>query len=421
MAKKKAEKPAREVTKRQLSRWHQQRKRQRIITAAGIFVLATVLILVGVGWYVTQYRPLHQTVIVVNGTEYDMDYYIKMLEIYGEGDSVFLVADDVVNRIKRNELARQIAKNELGITVSKDEVRQALQGRELPADETYRDLIESELLMAKLRDSYFEQMVPKSAEQGHLMAMFLENESQVLEVRSKIENGEDFAELASELSLDSLTREQKGDLDWQVKDVLDVIMGSPVLGDYLLSAGIGELSQPLYDAEKAKNIGYWIVQVLDREEDSDEADVQAMLLGNEAEAQEIKAELEADEDQDFATLAKEYSQLRDAEENGGYLGLVTSGTITQALDEAVFDSGLEVGILSEPIRDEGVVTKGGHWLVKVLDKDDDRPIKDIDRDLLKAKTLNDWLVEVIESPENVVRIYLGDEQKMWAINRVIGG
>ena len=79
MAKKKVERPPREVTKRQLSRWQQQKKRQRIIAVTGISIIAAVVILVGAGWYIGQYRPLHQTVITVNDTKFDMNYYIRCL------------------------------------------------------------------------------------------------------------------------------------------------------------------------------------------------------------------------------------------------------------------------------------------------------------------------------------------------------
>ena len=55
--KKKTVKPQREPTKRQLSRWQQQKKRQRIILSVGIFTIAAVLVLVLLGWYFGQYKP----------------------------------------------------------------------------------------------------------------------------------------------------------------------------------------------------------------------------------------------------------------------------------------------------------------------------------------------------------------------------
>ncbi len=84
MAKKKTGKPQREVTKRQLSRWQEQQRRQRIVFGLGIFVIAAVIGFVGVGWYINQSRPLHQTVIRVNDVKFDMDYYVKALAYYGK-------------------------------------------------------------------------------------------------------------------------------------------------------------------------------------------------------------------------------------------------------------------------------------------------------------------------------------------------
>ena len=128
MAKKKVEKPKREVTKRQLSHWQQQKKRQRIILGLGIFVVVAVLVVTGVGWYISYYQPLHQTVIRVNKTEFNMDYYIKMLKLYGEGWPIYYMdtlADEVVAVIERNELIRKGALD-LGIVVSNKEVDEKL-------------------------------------------------------------------------------------------------------------------------------------------------------------------------------------------------------------------------------------------------------------------------------------------------------
>ncbi len=89
MAKKKAEKPKHELTKRQLSRWQQQKRRQRFILSSGILVIVAVLAVVGIGvynqWYTPEYKPLHETVIEVNDTKFDMNYYIKMLKFYERG------------------------------------------------------------------------------------------------------------------------------------------------------------------------------------------------------------------------------------------------------------------------------------------------------------------------------------------------
>ena len=420
MAKKKVEKSARELTRRQLSHWQQQKRRQRIIAISGISIIAAVLVLVGAGWYIGEYRPLHQTVLTVNDTKFDMTYYIKILKFYGEGQSGYDVslADQVVMVIEQNELLRQEAERELGISVSDDAVDEELKSREPSLSRDYRDLVRTQMLITKLRDVYFEQKVPMSAEQRHIAAMVLEDENQATEVRARLENGEDFAELAGELSLGDVSKSMKGDFGWQAKDVLDILLGTTVLGENAFNAEVGVLSQPIYDGNKTKRVGYWLVEVLEREKGVEGAYVQAILLGNEEEAQSVRARLEAGED--FATLAKELSQLPGAKEDAGYLGELTPGMATPAFDEAVFDANLESGMLSEPVKDEAVITEGGYWLLKVLDKDDNRRIEDADRDLLKTKALNDWLLALWDGMENVVNSYLDDETKAWALERAFG-
>ena len=124
MAKKKAEKPKRELTKRQLSRWQQQRRRQRIILGSAILIIVAVLSVVGVGvynrWYLTDYKPLRETVIEVNETKFDMDYYIKMLKYYAQGTStqyIEFMANYVITLIERDELIKQEAAK-LGIRLA---------------------------------------------------------------------------------------------------------------------------------------------------------------------------------------------------------------------------------------------------------------------------------------------------------------
>ena len=88
-----------------------------------------------------------------------------------------------------------------------------------------------------------------------------------------------------------------------------------------------------------------------------------------------------------------------------------------AFDEFVFNFELELETLSEPVRDENVLTKGGYWLVKISDKDDNRKLDDNDRELLKAKAFDEWISSLWDDPENKVESYLDAEKKAWAVER----
>lgn len=415
MAKKKVGKPRHQVAGRQLSHWQQQKKRQRIIRGLGIFIVAAVFGIMGVGWYISYYQPLHQVVIRVNNTEFNMDYYIEMLKFYGEGQPanyMQALADEILVVIERNELVRKGALG-LGISVSDKEVEEELKSHDPPFNDVHKDIIRAQLLISKLLDMHFEQTVPMLAEQRHIMAMFLQSESQVTEVRARVAAGEDFAELAGELSLDGFSKDKKGDLGWHPEDILAELLATSIPGEYAFSFETGVLSQPIYDETKTKVIGYWIIKVLERKQEPEEVRVQAILLGGEEEAQDVRARLEAGED--FATLAEEFSQHTAAKENGGDLGWLARYKMSFVFDEFAFDPELELETLSEPIRDETVATGGGYWLLKILDKEDNKQISDDDRDFLKTKALDEWVFSLEDDPENEVNNYLTDEMREWAI------
>ncbi|GAH43574.1 unnamed protein product, partial [marine sediment metagenome] len=374
------------------------------------------------GWYISQYKPLHQTVIRVNDTNFNMNYYVKMLKYYGEGmptEYMQFMADEVVKVIEQNELVRQKAM-ELGISISDDAVDKERKSRDPPLSRDYRDPIRTEMLVSKLHDEYFDQKVPVYAEQRHIMAMLLESEIQASEIRAELEQGGSFSELASELSLENFSRLSEGDLGWQPKGILPILLGTTILEDYVFGCEVGVLSQAVYDEARTKNVGYWLIKVLEREEEPKQANVQVILLGSEEEAQDIRDKLEAsaDFDKDFADFAKELSHHDASKANGGDLGWFTPDMASSAIDEFVFNYEVELGTLSEPIRDESAITKGGYWLVKVLDKADNRQIEDADRDLLKAELLNEWIEALWDDPENIVESYLDNEQKKWALDRV---
>lgn len=65
MAKKKKEEKPREYTRRQLSHFQKQKRRQRITFIAGVSIIVVILAIVLVGWYMADYHPLHRTVIRV--------------------------------------------------------------------------------------------------------------------------------------------------------------------------------------------------------------------------------------------------------------------------------------------------------------------------------------------------------------------
>jgi parvulin-like peptidyl-prolyl isomerase len=348
-----------------------------------------------------------------------MKYFVEMLKAHG-GDQpaayTLSLADMVIKNIEQHELVRQQALK-LGLSVSEEEITEELKKAELPDNEAYRDLVESQLLADKLLEEYFDQQVPVAAEQRHVMAMLLESEAQAKEIRARLEGGESFAELAEELSLDPLSKSKQGDLGWHPREILSEWLSAPIV-DYIFSAEVGVLSPPIYDEEVTKSLGYWVVRVVERNEE-EEARIQLMLLGSEALAEEIISRLEAGED--FGTLAKEFSQLKGVEENEGEYE-IGPGMTSPLVDAFVFDPETEPQTLSQPLRDSDVTTEGGYWLIKVVAEDKERKLDKDDRDLLKAKAFNEWLSSLWDDPQNQVDdSYLDLEKKSWALQQARRG
>ena len=419
MAKKKREKPQRILTPHQISRWEQQKKRQRLILMTGIFVIVSAFAIVIVGWYLGQYKPLRETVIKVNDTEFTMDYYVEMLKIegfYHQTPDVSYIADSVLQNIPRNELIRQGAL-ELGISVTDEEMKKVLKENDLPDKEVYRDLVRHQLLIERLLDVHFDPQVPLFAEQRQVMAMMLESSPQALDVRSKLVRGDDFSELAEEMSLEPFSRNKGGGFGWVPKAILlDMLPASIV--DVIFEHDVGDLSRPIYDEEADKFVGYWLAKVLERDEEEEEAHVLIMLLGSEGEALRIKSRLEAGAE--WGSLAVENSQVKGVEENEGEW-LVSPGEMNPLVDEYVYNPDTEIGVISEPIRDETIITRGGYWLIEVLEEDTDRRIDTAYRNYLKEKALDEWVASVVDDEDNEIVNYLDAEKKSWAIEQAMRG
>lgn len=84
-----------------------------------------------------------------------------------------------------------------------------------------------------------------------------------------------------------------------------------------------------------------------------------ILVKDEKTAQDIKAKL--DKGEDFAKLAKEYSQDAGSAQNGGDLGWFGPGKMVKEFEDAAY--ALNVGQVSQPVK-----TEYGYHIIKVTDK-----------------------------------------------------
>jgi hypothetical protein len=187
-------------------------------------------------------------------------------------------------------------------------------------------------------------------------------------------------------------------------------------GEFAFSSEAGTLSQPLYDEDRSKQVGYWMVNVLEKPTEAG-ANIQVILLRSEDEAGEVRDKIDTTDN--LTALIEEYSQHATSKASGGMVTAVMKGQMSEFIDEYVFDDNVTMGVWSGPIRDDTVSTTGGYWLVEVLDKDDDREISVEDKERLTGQLYNEWLSSLRERYTEVINhSYLTLEEIQWAIERV---
>ena len=169
----------------------------------------------------------------------------------------------------------------------------------------------------------------------------------------------------------------------------------------------------IYDETAIKSIGYWLIEIdaID-EEDEIEVKARAMLLGNKAEAERIRAELVGG---NFTSLAIEHSQHQSKTE-GGELGWLKKGDVgSEAFDEVAFN--LTPNEVSEPVRDESVQTIGGYWILEVIDRDSERKLEGEAREGL---TERDWIASFEKwKEESSIENRMDPDKQYWAISEVL--
>ena len=398
-------KPKQVPTKRQLSKWQRQTKVRRVIIIAAAVFLAGITGWVSYGYYNDNIKPFREVVLEVNDTSFTMGSYVDMFDAYTKSmqpSQLYYMSDLVANQIVQDELIRQRAET-LGINVAAKEIDERIRENKLPSSKTIRDIIAATVLKEKLLQNYFGSRLPDIIEQAHIQVMLVESEKVANEVIARVKSGGDFAALIDEFSCNPRT---EGDLGWLPRELIP----NALIGDAVFSPKPGELSK-IYDESASKNIGYWLIEVTDKDKKKG-IKARAILLGSKQEADEVKAELTSE---NFAELAEEHSQY-EGEGKGCELGWLKKGDMSEAFDKVAFN--LETNKISEPVQDKSVKTAGGYWIVKILEKGE-HELNDEVRNKLARNDFIEWLQE--QRASSTINNYLDEEKKELAIERVSKG
>jgi parvulin-like peptidyl-prolyl isomerase len=128
------------------------------------------------------------------------------------------------------------------------------------SEKQYRSWLEASLLTQKLQEQMAVE-IPTTADQVKLNVYSVGSEGQASELVARLDAGEDFQILASELNEDEDWASYATELGWLPRELLEDDLGTD-LADQAFSLEVGESSQPVADPQG----GYNILEVTGHEE-----------------------------------------------------------------------------------------------------------------------------------------------------------
>ncbi len=264
------------------------RKGRRTAFIVASVVIVLILVVIGVSLYLNA-APFRRIIITVDDTSINMDYFLKRTRLAGVSPMEMLqrLTDEQLIKIEApryvaevspediDQELRRIASGE-SETISEDEFkewyRQLLNEIDL-SDSEYREIATMVLLTARLHE-YLAERVPTVVEQVHLYAIVVKTYEDAEKIRARWEAGEDFADLAREVSLDEVSREKGGELGWFPSGVLN-----PTFDYVAFTLSVGDVSEIVqYAADPTVEEMFYYLLTVAEKADAREVDEESLQI-----------------------------------------------------------------------------------------------------------------------------------------------
>lgn len=215
--------------------------------------------------------------------------------------------------------------------------------------------------------------------------------NKAMDIRRKILSGGNFDELAAQYSEDPSAKENKGDLGW-----FSAFRMVYAFENGAYNTKKGEVSKPV-----RSRFGYHIIKVADIRDNRGEVTVAHIMItkqkdGAKTKIDEIYQKLKQGED--FAEVAKQFSDDKSSAENGGKLNKFGSGELSSEEFEQVAFSMNKPGEFSAPFE-----TQFGWHIVKLIEKNGVKPKADVQADFENRVRRDDRSRRITESQNDKLK------------------
>ena len=237
-----------------------------MVGAFAVFVLVMVGF-IGYGWWDSQFGPPHSRAIRVGDSTLNLDFFARRTKGFYQDAGLTLdssnfgtVVSIVVGTLEQEIVLRERAPVDLGLTATPDDIegetaRRLNVSRDDEAafqvayendrkardltDEEYREMVVAALLGQWVRDG-FVRAAPEAADQVRIRQIQVGAQEDADRVVERLNAGEDFATVATEMSSDTATKDKGGERGWVALEELEASYATKVF-----ALEVGQRSEPL--------------------------------------------------------------------------------------------------------------------------------------------------------------------------------
>jgi parvulin-like peptidyl-prolyl isomerase len=302
MAKSKASAVQRQqATPRRHSRHVDDERRQQLFIIGGVaLVLLIVVGFIIFGWYQTQIKPLGKTVLTVEDREVTLGELERRMRLYREqnpqfaqrSEAVLVLPTIVMNDLEREaillagapEIKVEITDEDVNAriretgslaenvdpTVFAEEYRNQVEESGLHRSE-YDNMLRAEIASEKVL-AYFNFLAPVDEPQVRAQWIVLEDQAAADAALERLNGGEEFSTVASDVSSDTQTKDTGGVIDWTPRGT------RPAEVDQYLFSEDTETGQ----RSEILEVGdfFYIVELLDKDDARELDETQRQVVAN---------------------------------------------------------------------------------------------------------------------------------------------